>query len=34
VVQTCRLHGKNALEYLYNAVRDHRTGQSCPTLLV
>lgn len=33
VVQTCRLHGKNALEYLYNAVRTHRNGQSCPNLL-
>jgi len=33
VVQTCRLHGKNTLEYLYNAVRNHRVGQSCPGLL-
>jgi len=33
VVQTCRLHGKNALEYLYNAVQSHRRGLSCPCLL-
>lgn len=33
VVQTCRLQGKNALEYLHTAVHNHRTGQSCPTLL-
>jgi transposase len=33
VAQTCRLHGKNTLEYLYSAVRNHRTGQSCPPLL-
>jgi transposase len=33
VVQTCRLHGKNVLEYLYDAVRSHRAGQSCPCLL-
>lgn len=33
VVQTCRLHGKNVLEYLYDAVRSHRAGQSCPHLL-
>lgn len=33
VVQTCRLHNKNVLEYLYNAVRNHRAGQSCPGLL-
>jgi transposase len=33
VAQTCRLHGKNTLEFLYNAVRNHRTGQSCPPLL-
>ena len=33
VVQTCRLHGKNVLEYLYNAVSSHRAGQSCPCLL-
>jgi transposase len=33
VVQTCRLHGKNTLEYIYNAVRRHRHGLSCPRLL-
>ena len=33
VVQTCRLHGKNALEYLSDAVRHHRAGLSCPCLL-
>jgi transposase len=33
VVQTCRLHGKNTLEYLYNAVHRHRVGLSCPGLL-
>ena len=33
VVQTCRLHGKNTLEYLCNAVRTHRRGLSCPCLL-
>lgn len=33
VVQTCRLHGKNALEYLYDAVNGYRRGQPCPTLL-
>jgi transposase len=33
VVQTCRLHGKNALEYLYSAVHTSRTGLSCPNLL-
>jgi transposase len=33
VVQTCRLHGKNALEYVYNAVHSHRRGLSCPGLL-
>jgi transposase len=32
VVQTCRLHGKNTLEYLYHAVRNHRRGLSCPCL--
>jgi transposase len=30
VVQTCRLHGKNSLEYLCNAVHAHRRGLSCP----
>jgi transposase len=33
VVQTCRLHGKNTLEYLCDAVRLHRRGLSCPCLL-
>jgi transposase len=32
VVQTCRLHGKNTLEYLYNAVHTHRRSLSCPNL--
>ena len=33
VVQTCRLHGKNSLEYLCSAVHTHRRGLSCPSLL-
>jgi transposase len=33
VVQTCRLHGKNTLEYLTDAVRHHRAGLSCPCIL-
>ena len=33
VVQTCRLHGTNTLEYLCDAVHSHRTGLSCPCLL-
>jgi transposase len=33
VVQTCRLRGKSTLEYLHDAVQNHRTGQSCPSLL-
>jgi transposase len=33
VVQTCRLHGKNTLEYLCNAVQNVRAGLSCPCLL-
>jgi transposase len=33
VVQTCRLHGKNSLEYLCSAVHTHRRGLSCPPLL-
>ena len=33
VVQTCRLHAKNTLEFLCNAVRAHRNGLSCPCLL-
>ena len=33
VVQTCRLHDKNTLEYLCQAVHSHRRGLSCPSLL-
>ena len=33
VVQTCRLHACNILEYLCTAVRNHRRGLSCPCLL-
>jgi transposase len=33
VVQTCRLHDKNTLEYLCQAVHTHRRGLSCPSLL-
>lgn len=33
VVQTCRLHRKNSLEYLGSAVHTHRHGLSCPRLL-
>jgi transposase len=33
VVQTCRLQGKSALEYLCDAVHSHRRGLSCPKLL-
>ncbi len=33
IVQTCRLHAKNTLEFLCNAVRAHRNGLSCPCLL-
>jgi transposase len=33
VVQTCRLHGNNVLEYLCNAVHNHRHGLSCPCLV-
>lgn len=33
VVQTCRLHGKNTLEYLCNAVHNRRSGLSCPEVL-
>src|ERR1700722_18540456 len=33
VVQTCRLQGTNALEYLSNAVQSHRSGLPCPRLL-
>jgi len=33
VIQTCRLHGRNVLEYLCAAVQNHRRGLSCPCLL-
>lgn len=33
VVQTCRLQGRNVLEYLHRAVQAHRTGLPCPQLL-
>lgn len=33
VVQTCRLHGKSALEYLHTAIHNHRNGLPCPALL-
>jgi transposase len=33
VVQTCRLHGRNTLEYLCSAVQNQRHGSSCPSLL-
>ncbi|HEV3023011.1 MAG TPA: IS66 family transposase [Pirellulales bacterium] len=33
VVQTCRLHQKNSLEYLCSAVHNHRRGLPCPSLL-
>jgi transposase len=33
VVQTCRLRGTNALEFLSQAVTHHRHGQPCPSLL-
>jgi transposase len=33
VVQTRRLQGKNALDYLHDAVFAHRTGKPCPKLL-
>lgn len=33
VVQTCRLRGRNVLEYLHRAVQAHRSGLSCPCLL-
>jgi transposase len=33
VVQTRRLQGKNALDYLHDAVVAHRAGQPCPKLL-
>jgi transposase len=33
VVQTCRLHSKNALEFLQTAVHNHRAGKPSPSLL-
>jgi transposase len=33
VVQTCRLRGTNTLEFLNQAVRTRRHGQTCPCLL-
>jgi transposase len=33
VVQTRRLQGKNALDYLHEALVAHRSGQPCPKLL-
>lgn len=33
VVQTCWFHGKNTLGYLRDAVRAHREGLPCPSLL-
>jgi transposase len=33
VVQTCRLHGKSALEYLHTAINNHRKGRPSPVLL-
>src|SRR5262249_36097141 len=33
IIQTCRLHGRNVLEYLCAAVQNHRRGLSCPCLL-
>lgn len=33
VVQTCRLHGINTLEYLCEAVQNHRHGDACPRLV-
>jgi transposase len=33
VVQTCRLNENNTLEYLAKAVRAHRGGYACPSLL-
>jgi transposase len=33
VVQTCRLQGKHALDYLQEALVAHRSGQPCPKLL-
>jgi transposase len=33
VVQTCRLQGRHALDYLQEALEAHRSGQPCPKLL-
>jgi len=33
VVQTRRLQGRNALDYLHDALRAHRAGKPCPQLL-
>ena len=33
VVQTRKLQGKNVLDYLHDALRAHRAGQSCPKLV-
>jgi transposase len=33
VVQTCRLQGRNTLQYLHDAVRSHRQGSACPKLI-
>jgi transposase len=33
VVQTCRLRGRNVLEYLHQSVHARRQGESCPKLL-
>lgn len=33
VVQTCRLQARSTLSYLHNALRAHRAGQKCPSLL-
>jgi transposase len=34
VVQTCRLTQRNTVEYLRQAVRAHRDGKPCPSLIV
>jgi transposase len=33
VVQTCRLHGKNSLQFLHDALHNHRHGRHCPLLI-
>lgn len=33
VVQTCRLKNRNTVEYLREAVRAHRAGKRCPSLI-